>query len=202
MQSVSISAAIPRSSRVELLRTVSFTILVLFVLAWASAAASDRGDGVVAGPGDTPTADRQAAAVNDSPENGGADTETVTMSIPLEEGAVIDVEAPPMGLTIEKWDGDDVLLIVEKTKRSRPGDKTTPVDPVNIQVTRRGKDVRIETTGGAGWENHGMDLSFRILLPDEREIEAAPADTEDVAARLTGVLWRAFHREALKWLAR
>lgn len=202
MQSITKSAAVPRSTGTELLRAISFTALVLMVLAWSSAAATVRCNAAISDPADTPAADWDATAVKGSPETAGTDTETVTMSIPLEEGAVIDVEAPPMGVKIEKWDGDEVLLIVEKTKRARPGDKTTPVDPFNIQVTRRGKDVRIETTGGAGWENNGMDLSFRILLPGERDIETASADTEDVAARLTGVLWRAFHREALKWLAR
>jgi len=49
----------------------------------------------ISDPADTPAADWDATAVKGSPETAGTDTETVTMSIPLEEGAVIDVEAPP-----------------------------------------------------------------------------------------------------------
>ncbi len=203
MHSSAKAVAAPRSIEWGLLRVVFFTIFIIVVLAWSTAAADARCNGTVNESKDALSADSDAAATKEILGTVEADTETVTMSIPLEEGAVIDVEAPPMGVKIEKWDGDDVLLIVERTKRARPGDvKPTPVVPVNIQVTRRGKDVRIETTGGAGWKNNGMDLSFRILLPDRTQIETRCGDPEDVAARLTGAVWRAFHNEAFKWLVR
>jgi hypothetical protein len=48
-----------------------------------------------------------------------------------------------------------------------------------------------------------MDLSFRIVLPDQYDAEAVvPGEKPDTAARLTGVLWRTFHRDALEWLTR
>ena len=203
MQSSTKSETVPRPTGWGLISAISFTILVLIVLTWSTAAQGSRSSGTASESKNALASDSDATTTAEMPASAATDTKTVTMSIPLEEGAVIDVEAPPMGLKIEKWDGDDVLLIVERTKRVAPGDsKTTPFDPVNIHVTRKGKDVRIETTGGAGWEANGMDLSFRILLPSQRQIETSCGDTDDVARRLTGVLWRSFHEEAFKWLVR
>jgi hypothetical protein len=202
MQSVTIAAAVPRSTGVELLRAISLTVLVLVVLMWSSAAATVSGGAAAGNSEEVTTTDLAPTVAKNNVADDGTETESVTMSIPLEEGGVIDIEAPALGLKIEKWDGDEVLVIVEKTKRARAGEKTTPVDPVNIQVTRRGKGVRIETTGGADWKSNGMDLSFRILLPAGQDIETVSNDTEDIAARVTAVLWRAFHRDALEWLTR
>lgn len=137
------------------------------------------------------------------PVKDDAEVESVTMSIPLEEGAVIDLDAPATDVRIDTWEGDEVLVIVEKVKRSRGKTKTkTSAQPVNIQVTRHGKNFRIEATGGAGWDQNGMDLSFRILLPDRYPIDTGTYSEGDAVERLTSVLWRAFHREALKWLVR
>lgn len=203
MHSSSKAVALSQSSEWRIAGAISVTILVIMMIAWSAAAAQIRGGGASSPPSGALDSDSDATVTKEVVGTVGEDTERVTMSIPLEEGAVIDVEAPPMGLKIEKWDGDDVLLIVERTKHAKPSDaKTTSVEPVNIQVTRRGKDVRIETTGGAGWETSGMDLSFRILLPDQGQIETRCGDTQDVAARLTGAFWRAFHNEAFKWIVR
>ena len=203
MHSSAKATTVPCSIGWGLLGAVSFTLLVLMVLVWSTAAADVRDNTNVSDSKSALTADSDATAANETAETLGADTETVTMSIPLEEGAVIDVEAPPMGLKIEKWDGDDVLLIVEKTKRTKAGTKTGTLDPVNIQVSRKGKDVRIETTGGQGWEQSGMDLSFRIVLPEQYGNDPIVRHTRtETAARLTGVLWRALHNEALAWLTR
>ena len=193
--------ATARPAGMDALRVFVLGLLFLLVLAVFSTADGSQGvETVDPTTGVTPRDDGSA-----TPEVGSAtpDTESLTMTIPLDEGGVIDVEAPPMGVKIEKWSGDDVLLIVEKTTRSKTNAKTGLVDPVNIQVSRKGKDVRIETTGGRGWEENGMDLSFRIVLPerygDEPVIQHTRAET---AARLTGVLWRALHNEALDWLTR
>ena len=47
------------------------------------------------------------------------EVETATVSIPVKEGDVIDLRTTT-DVKIETWDGDEVLLIVEKVKRSNP----------------------------------------------------------------------------------
>ena len=197
-----IAVATARSAGMEMLRVFVFGLLVLLLLACFSTADGSPGVGAT----DPTTAGEPRDDGNAPPQDPQIvtpDTESLTMTIPLDEGGVIDVEAPPMGVKIEKWSGDDVLLIVEKTKRTKTNAKTGAVDPVSIQVSRKGKDVRIETSGGRGWEENGMDLSFRIVLPERYGDEPVVRHTRaETAARLTGVLWRALHNEALDWLTR
>jgi hypothetical protein len=203
MRKAPTTVAIARSVGMELLRVLVLTGLTLLLLAWSSSAI---GSSTTTTAGDPETAGDprvENVVVNAEGQTATSETESLTMTIPLDEGGVIDVEAPPMGLKIEKWDGNDVLLIVEKTKRTKAGAKTGTLNPVNIQVSRKGKDVRIETTGGQGWEQSGMDLSFRIVLPDQYGDDPIVRHTRtETAARLTGVLWRALHNEALDWLTR
>jgi hypothetical protein len=197
MRKAPTTVAITRSVGMELLRVLVLTGLTLLLLAWSSSAI---GSSTTTTAGDPRV---ENVVVNAEGQTATSETESLTMTIPLDEGGVIDVEAPPMGLKIEKWDGNDVLLIVEKTKRTKAGAKTGTLNPVNIQVSRKGKDVRIETTGGQGWEQSGMDLSFRIVLPDQYGDDPIVRHTRtETAARLTGVLWRALHNEALDWLTR
>ena len=196
------AVAATRTAGLEMLRVFVFVLLTLLLIACFSTADGSPGVSTTdpasgadpRGDGSEPPQDPQIVT---------PDTESLTMTIPLDEGGVIDVEAPPMGVKIEKWSGDDVILIVEKTKRAKTNSKTGAVDPVNIQVSRKGKDVRIETSGGRGWEECGMDLSFRIVLPERFDDEPVMRHTRaETAARLTGVLWRALHNEALDWLTR
>lgn len=129
--------------------------------------------------------------------------ESVTMSISLEDDGVINLDAPATDVKIERWQGDEVLVIVEKSKHpSSAGKSKSGAEPVNIQVTRHGKDVRIQTSGGSDWEESGMDLSFRIVLPDRYQIESSNSHDGDTMTRLTSTLWRALQKEALKWLVR
>ena len=131
------------------------------------------------------------------------DVESVTMSIDLEEGGVIDVDAPTTDVKIETWDGDEVLVIVEKTKRATCGGlNSTPAEPINIHVTRKGKDVRIHTTGAEDWRESGMNISFRIVLPDRFTTNRESVQAGDTMTRLTSTLWRVFHRGALNWIVR
>ncbi len=199
MRKAPISLAVPHRIEFDPIIAILLSLLAVILLVWFTNASGCPGD----------TADHAAAVDEDPPvttnrsTGDASNTESVTMTIPLEEGGVIDIEAPPMGLKIEKWSGDDVLLIVQKTKKAKSHGKSSPVDPVNIQVSRNGKNVHIETTGGAGWKESGMDLSFRIVLPDQYDADAVmPGEKPDTAARLTGLLWRTFHRDALEWLTR
>lgn len=203
MQGRAVTAPVPQHAGRLVPRAIAFTVLVLILLTWSSSANSATPSYAFSGdPQDNPAPNREQTIEDDATGDDGTDTESVTMSIPLEENGVIDVEAPPMGVKIEKWDGDEVLVIVEKKKRAKPRGEPNRIDPVNIQITREGKNVRIETTGGSNWRDSGMDLSFRIVLPESYEVGAKTYDKTDGVARLTGALWRTVHREALRWLAR
>jgi hypothetical protein len=187
------------------LRAISVTILVLILVTWSSSASADStvfSNTLSGETGDNPTPNPTGIIDEDTADGDNAANESVTMSIPLEEDGVIRVEAPPMGVKIEKWSGDDVLVIVEKKKRAKVGGQSNPIDPVNIQITRKGKDVRIETTGGSNWRESGVDLSFRIVLPERYQAGIKTDDDTDGVSRLTNVLWRAVHREALRWVTR
>lgn len=202
MRKAPISLAVPRPIDLRLFVAFLLGALIVTVFVWFSNARASSG--VSGGDPDAVAAvDEEPTATVPSSEVNASNTESVTMTIPLEDGGVIDIDAPHMGLKIEKWSGDDVLVIVQKTKKVKSSGKSTPVDPVNIQVTRKGKNVRIEASGGAGWKESGMDLSFRIVLPDQYQADASMRREKlDTAARLTGVLWRTFHHDALEWLTR
>jgi hypothetical protein len=129
------------------------------------------------------------------------EVESVTMAIDLEEGGTIDFEADAGEVVIDTWEGDEVLLVVKKLRRNGAAAKTRQArDPVNIQVTRVGKDVRIESIGGSDDANSDFDVVYRFVLP-KRLTKDRPADKYDMA-RLTSVLWRKVGKEALKWIVR
>lgn len=197
MKKKSLTTAVsrPADSRVPLF--FSFIALVLVVLVWTI--------GVSYGASYDANASSSEEQVCEDPDETEYDTEveSVTMSIDLEEGGVIDVDAPTTDVKIETWDGDEVLVIVEKTKRvTRGGQKSSPAEPINIQVTRDGKDVKIQTTGAKNWRESGMDISFRIVLPDRFKAGREHVQTGDTMTRLTSTLWRVFHRGALNWIVR
>jgi hypothetical protein len=182
----------PNELRVPLVFTL--VALVLIVLVWSIGLSYGA-------PGETGTSTSENFASSKTEE--APEVESVTMSIDLEEGGVIDVDAPTTDVKIETWEGDEVLVIVEKTKRpTRGGLKSAPAEPINIQVTRSGKDVRIHTTGAEDWSKRGMDISFRIMLPERFKDHIEPIQTGDTMARLTSTLWRVFQRGALKWIVR
>jgi hypothetical protein len=123
------------------------------------------------------------------------DIESVTMSIALEEGGTIDLKPPPPDMTIETWKGKDVLLIVEKVNKK--GKAKDAVEPIDIQVTRRGKDVHIETMCGEGWEKNGMDVSFRLVIPENRQIMPGMPRHKTTLSDLTTKVWKALNKEAI-----
>jgi hypothetical protein len=199
MRAVTHTAVLPR-------RTTQFVWgigLSLFIVLWSFGFALGCSSATAGEPLEDETTSDDAQVVEFKPDDEGNETESVTMSISLEEGGVIDLDAPVTDVKIERWQGDEVLVIVEKTKRPQKSVKSTKTaDAVNIQVTRYGKNVRIQTTGGDGLDQSGMDLSFRIVLPDRYHTEPGNALPGDTMTRLTSTLWRAVHKEALKWLVR
>ena len=173
----------PMESRVPLL--LSFFALVLLVLVWTIGYAY----GVPHNHNADACASEEVMSADPDQTEDEAEVESVTMSIDLEEGGVIDVDAPTTDVKIETWDGDEVLVIVEKTKHATCGGlNSTPAEPINIHVTRKGKDVRIHTTGTEDWRGSGMDISFRIVLPDRFKTNREPVQTGDTMTRLTSTL--------------
>ncbi|UCH84974.1 MAG: hypothetical protein JSW50_04595 [Candidatus Latescibacterota bacterium] len=199
MKSVTHSAALPHQ-RTALIWGIGLSLIIVL---WSFGIAFGGPNANTVEPQDEGKTPDNVQIVDIDPADDDNDIESVTMSIALEEGGVIDLDAPVSDVKIERWDGDEVLVIVEKTKRSPSTDIRGPkADAVNIQVTRRGKNVRIETSGGTGWDEGGMDLSFRIVLPNRFQNEPNPHKAGDTMTRLTSTLWRAVHKEALKLLVR
>lgn len=125
------------------------------------------------------------------------EVESVTMSIALEEGGSIDLKPPPPDMTIETWKGKDVLLIVEKINNGKKREAACAVEPIDIQVSRKGKDVCIETKCGAGWEGSGMDVSFRLIIPEHRDVTYGMRDDISSLSELPSKVWKALHKEAI-----
>ena len=127
--------------------------------------------------------------------------ESVTMAIDLEDGGVIDLEMTRGDVVIDTWDGDNVLVIVEKMSKpgSGAGDKSKP-RAINFKVTRLGNNVRITALDDLGRELTDVDLSFRIMVPRDRR-DRKIGRAYDLA-KLTSVVFKALHREALNWIMR
>jgi len=122
--------------------------------------------------------------------------ETVTMAIDLEEGGVIDLDMARGDLVIDTWDGNEVLVIVEKMST------TGPYKPSHIKfkVSRLGNNVRIAALDGEGRRVSGVDFSYRIMVPRDRQ--AKKADSVYDLSKLSSMVFKALHREALNWLMR
>jgi hypothetical protein len=130
-----------------------------------------------------------------------ADDEGVTMAFDLEEGGVIDLEMKRGDVVVDTWDGDAVLVIVEKLSKPgliKGGKATTR--PFNVKVTRLGKNVRIAALDVYGRELTDVDLSFRIMMPKDRQSKKISGAYD--LSKLTSVVLKALHREALNWILR
>jgi hypothetical protein len=69
--------------------------------------------------------------------------QSVTMKIDVDADDVLDLDMARGDVVVDTWDGDDVLVIVEKS----PAEETRAATPtsLNIKVTRNGNNVRIAT---------------------------------------------------------
>ncbi len=126
--------------------------------------------------------------------------ESVTMTIELEEGGVIDVDLPGGDVTIDTWQGDEILLIVEKRVGSRVLPRKTPV---SIEVIRRGRNIRIVAGDASPQRMADLGISFRILVPesDRGAIRRGGVKYSYSMAKLSSVLFRVLSKEALNWIA-
>jgi hypothetical protein len=119
--------------------------------------------------------------------------ETVTMAIDLEEGGVIDLD---MARVIDTWQGDDVLVIVEKMSTTGP----RKARHINFKVSRLGNNVRIAVLDDEGQRVSGVDFSYRIMVPRDRQVRKV--DHAYDLSKLSSTIFKALHREALNWLMR
>ena len=126
--------------------------------------------------------------------------ESVTMVIDLEEGGVIDLDVPGSEVRIDTWKGDEILLIVKKRVDSRFSRQGAPV---NIELTRRGRDVRIAAVGASAQRMDALGVSFRILVPEaeRRVVRREGVKYSYSMSKLGAVLFRALSKEALGWIA-
>jgi hypothetical protein len=187
------------SGLMKVVRSIGLALLILMLTfgladSWASKVGTQTVD-------DSNASEANEVMVDDVTED-DADVETLTMAIDLEEGGTVDLETLPGDVTIGRWDGDEILVIVEKIRRANQTGGRAPADPINIKVTRHGKNVRIETRGDLDWSLSGMGVSFRILLPERDSEVSSMSPKSYIMSKLTSVLWRTLPKEALKWLAR
>ena len=200
----------PLSSRshplkLKIVRSIGFMVrsiavsLVILLLSYGLALGNSLGSGP--SPSKHASEANDVKLVSDQSTQDEAKKETLTMSISLKEGGVIDLKPPPRDVMIETWKGDDVIVIVEKVKRhGMKGRHRVAAKPVHIEIQQTGKDVCIGTWGGSDWDECGMDLSFRIMLPQAYDIEhGAYQESYRISRKLTSALWRVLHREAIRW---
>jgi len=178
--------------RIPFHRALEVVALALIVLALTAASAF--------GGTDQATVDEKEPAEEVVPIV-DEDDDKVTMAIDLEEGATIDLEMAHGDVLIDTWDGDEVLVIVEKMSKSTLNSSGV-VSPrhINFKVSRQGNNVRIAAMDNQGKRVTDVDFSFRIVVPKDRQSK----EIEHVydLSKLTSVIFKALHREALNWLMR
>ena len=124
--------------------------------------------------------------------------ETVTMAIDLDEGGTIDLDMGRGDVVIDTWEGNEVLVIVDKKKaRADVSQK-----PISFKVSRLGNNVRIAALDEYGKRVFDSDFSFRIMVPRDRYGNGRPAEKRYDLTKLTSVVFKALHREAIHWLTR
>lgn len=146
------------------------------------------------------TSSTNAAEVEVTGGDDEADSESVTIKIPVDEGGSIDLESDPGDVQIDTWDGDDVLLVVEKTPSANPGAGLTR--PVNIEVKRHAGGIRISAHPYSSGTMQGYDISYRLMVPRATRVTYASQPSAYDLSKVTSVVWKALTREALHWLLR
>jgi hypothetical protein len=172
-------------------RALQVTAVALLILAFAVGSA---------------VGDMQAVQSEEAPEDATAvveyevdddEDQSVTMAIEMEEGGEIDLEMARGDVVIDTWDGNELLVIVEK--KQRPEAKNTK-RPATFKVTRHGKNVRIDALDNFGHRLTNLDLSYRIVVPKDRQVRKSGGSYD--LSKLSALIFRALHREALDWLMR
>jgi hypothetical protein len=179
-------------------RLFQVTALVVIVLSLAAAIA--LGGETESKPVQPATSEDQTTDEAQPAEEIGLDVdeqgETVTMAIDLEEGGVIDLDMARGDLVIDTWEGDEVLVIVERMSTTGPN----KARHINFKVSRLGNNVRIAALDDEGHRVSGVDFSYRIMVPRDRQVRKV--DRAYDLSKLSSTIFGALHREALNWLMR
>ncbi|MDH3215240.1 MAG: hypothetical protein OEN01_02980 [Candidatus Krumholzibacteria bacterium] len=156
--------------------------------------------------GEVSTPNTQGATVSEKEQSiekveqeASDESETVTMTIDLEDGGVIDLEMARGDVVIDTWDGDEILLIVERSPKSNTGSGKSPI---NVKVSRHGKNVRISALDQLGRQLTDVDLSYRIMMPRSTAGKGNRISQVYDLSKLTSLVFKALQREAVKWLLR
>ena len=183
--------------RLPLYRLFCVAVLALIVLALTAVAVAGGTEREQAAAGETVD---EKQPVEEVVHKTDGNDETVTMAIDLEEGGTIDLEMARGDVVIDSWDGDEVLVIVEKM--SKPGSKTGLPQHrhINFKVSRHGNNVRIAALDDYGRHVNDFDFSCRIVVPKDRNNKKVEHAYD--LSKLTAVIFKALHREALNWLVR
>ncbi len=141
------------------------------------------------------------AAVEESDAGDNEQAETLTMEIPMKKGGTVDLKLHSRDVVIEKYNGENVLLIIKSSKpaglNNSGGNGTGWMD---IQGTRNGNDVRIESVKGTGSNRLPVDVSFKIMVPSQDPLYSNNLTHGQVFYKLLSVMQRTLNRETLKWL--
>jgi hypothetical protein len=138
---------------------------------------------------------------SESTRDDGKTVDTVTMEIPIQKGGTVDLKLHSKDVTISRYDGDNVLLIIESSKPAGPhrhGSKGS--GPMDIQITRKGHDVQIESVGRNGSVQPPVDVSFTIMVPSQGQVFSENQTHGKVVSKLLSAVQRTLTRETLKWL--
>ena len=171
---------------------------VIFVIL-AFAAISAVGDIQAAQSDEAPNGQQPAESVEY--EVGDDDDDSVTMAIEMDEGGTIDLEMARGAVVVDTWEGKEVLVIVEKKQGKTPQKcDATEARPAAFKVTRQGNKVRIAALDRLGHHLTNLDLSYRVMVPKDRNIRKS--ETHYDLSKLSAVIFKALHREAINWLMR
>jgi len=174
-----------------------FQVVALVVIVFSLAAVTALGGEVQSKPVEqTASQSGEAQAAEEYTVDVKEQDETVTMAIDLEAGGTIDLDVARGDLVIDTWDGSEVLVIVERmstTGPRKPGN-------INFKVSRLGNNVRIAALDDEGRRVSDVDFSYRIMVPRDRQVKKA--DSVYDLSKLSSVVFKALHREALNWLMR
>ncbi len=169
---------------------IVIAIILGLLLLTATAVAAWNVD-VTAEPG----SQNEEPAVNEK-----EDVETVTISIDLEKGGAIDLDTAEGDVTIDTYEGREILLIVEKFPKAASSGRLSK--PVNLQVTRLGKDVRITAVEYSNEFMVGFDISYRLMVPKTTTLRYVSSTRDYDFSKITSVLLRVLSKEAAHWMVR
>jgi len=127
--------------------------------------------------------------------------ETLTMEIPLRKGGTVDLKLHSKDVVIEKYNGEKILLIIKSSKPAGLNDSGgNGTGWMDIQITRSGNDVRIESVKGTGSNQLPVDVAFKIMVPTQDQGCSNDLTHGQVFYKLLSVMQRTMNRETLKWL--